>query len=88
MAEKAHMSTRNFTRVFTDITGTTPGKWLTQNRLNHACTLLEGTEDPITDIAKACGFTSVVTFRQNFISAFSTTPISHRQRFHQTPESD
>lgn len=82
MAEKAHMSARNFTRVFTDITGTTPGRWLTQNRLNHARTLLESTQDSISDIAKACGFSSVVTLRQNFISAFSTTPTSYRQRFH------
>ncbi len=84
MAERAHMSQRNFTRVFTDITGTTPGKWLTQNRLNNARTLLESTEDSISDIAQACGFTSVVTFRQNFAAAFSTTPTSYRQRFHQS----
>ncbi|WP_366087776.1 helix-turn-helix domain-containing protein [uncultured Corynebacterium sp.] len=82
MAEKAHMSARNFTRVFTDLTGTTPGRWLAQNRLNHARTLRESTQDSISDIAKACGFSSVVTFRQNFISAFSTTPTSYRQRFH------
>ncbi|ANE02869.1 GlxA family transcriptional regulator [Corynebacterium crudilactis] len=83
MAQQAHMSQRNFTRVFTEITGTTPGKWLTQNRLNHARTLLESTQDSITDIARACGFASPVTFRQNFVAAFSTTPSSYRQRFHE-----
>lgn len=83
MAERAHMSHRNFTRVFTEITGTTPGKWLTQNRLNHARTLLESTQDSIAEIARACGFASPVTFRQNFTAAFSTTPSSYRQRFHE-----
>lgn len=83
MAERAHMSQRNFTRVFTQITGTTPGKWLTQNRLNHARTLLESTRDSIADIARACGFASPVTFRQNFTAAYSTTPTSYRQRFHE-----
>ena len=32
-------------------------------------------------IAKACGFGSPVTFRQNFIGAYSTTPTSYRTRF-------
>lgn len=82
MAEQAHMSPRNFYRVFTEITGTTPGKWLTQNRLNHARTLLESTQDSISDIALACGFANAITFRQNFMAAFSTTPTSYRQRFH------
>lgn len=84
MAEQALMSPRNFTRVFTDITGTTPGKWLTQNRLNQARSLLESTHLPIGDVAAACGFTSAVTFRQNFMAAFSTTPSSYRQRFQES----
>lgn len=83
MAERAHMSHRNFTRVFAEITGTTPGKWLTQNRLNHARTLLESTQDSIADIARSCGFASPVTFRQNFTAAFSIPPTSYRQRFHE-----
>lgn len=81
LAERAHMSPRNFTRVFAQITGTTPGSWLNQNRLDHARTLLETTTDSIADIARACGFASPVTFRQNFTAAFSTTPTSYRRRF-------
>ena len=42
---------------------------------------LETTTWPITRIAEACGFSSAVTFRQNFATAFATTPTSYRRRF-------
>jgi len=34
----------------------------------------------MTRIAAACGFQSVVTFRQNFVAAYAT-PTSYRERF-------
>lgn len=66
MAASAHMSTRNFSCVFTGITGSTPRKWLNQQRLDHARLLLESTGGTIADIARASGFRSPVTFRQRF----------------------
>ncbi|TNM41987.1 hypothetical protein FHP29_08455 [Nocardioides albidus] len=36
-------------------------------------------------IADACGFSSVVTFRQNFATAFPTTPTSYRGRVAGSP---
>lgn len=83
MAEKAHMSARNFTRVFSEVTGTTPGKWVTRKRLDHARNILESTHASITEISESCGFASPVTFRQNFTAAFSTTPTSYRRHFHE-----
>jgi transcriptional regulator GlxA family with amidase domain len=35
----------------------------------------------MTRIAATCGFQSVVTFCQNFVSAYATTPTSYRDRF-------
>lgn len=81
MAARAHMSTRNFTRRFRETTGTSPAKWLLARRLDDARRLLETTEWSISRIAAACGFASPVTFRQNFASAFATTPTSYRRRF-------
>lgn len=81
LAAHAGMSRRNFTRRFAEVTGTTPARWVQTRRLDEARRLLEATTWPIARIADACGFSSVVTFRQNFASAFSTTPTSYRRRF-------
>jgi transcriptional regulator GlxA family with amidase domain len=81
LAAHARMSRRNFTRRFAEVTGTTPARWVLTRRLDEARRLLETTTWPVTRIADACGFSSVVTFRQNFATAFATTPTSYRRRF-------
>lgn len=81
LADRACMSKRNFSRRFRDVVGTTPAKWLLVRRLDEARRLLESTEWELTRVAEACGFGSVVTFRQNFCKAYATTPTSYRQRF-------
>lgn len=81
LATQAHMSTRSFNRHFREATGTTPAKWVLVHRLDEARLLLETTSWSISRIAAACGFASVVTFRQTFAKAYSTTPTSYRQRF-------
>ncbi|WP_308198798.1 helix-turn-helix domain-containing protein [Rhodococcus sp. F64268] len=43
--------------------------------------LLETTDWGIDAVASVCGFGSTVTFRQNFASAFGTTPSSYRRQF-------
>ena len=84
LADHAGMSRRNFTRRFAEVTGTTPARWVLARRLDEARSLLETTALPMTRIAAACGFRSVVTFRQNFVTAYATTPTSYRDRFTST----
>lgn len=81
LADRAGMSKRNFTRRFHQTTGTTPAQWVTDRRLDEARTLLETTTWPVGRIARACGFASPVTLRQNFVAAYATTPTSYRRRF-------
>ncbi|WP_210651601.1 GlxA family transcriptional regulator [Nocardioides sp. SYSU D00065] len=81
LAHHARMSRRHFTRRFAEVTGTTPARWVMGRRLDEARRLLETTTWPVARIATACGFTSVVTFRQNFVATYATTPTSYRQRF-------
>lgn len=81
LAGQARMSRRNFTRRFAEATGTTPARWILARRLDEARRLLETTSWPIARIATACGFRSDVTFRQNFVTAYATTPTSYRRRF-------
>lgn len=81
LAAIAHMSRRSFIRAFRDSTGATPAAWVRSRRLDEARRLLETTDMPIDRVAAECGFGSGVTFRQNFASAFGSTPSSYRRRF-------
>ncbi len=84
MAAHARMSTRNFTRRFTEATGSSPARWLMTRRLDEARRLLERTALPIDAVSRSTGFGSVVTFRQRFGAAYGTTPSSYRRRFAST----
>ncbi|MFD6517932.1 GlxA family transcriptional regulator [Rhodococcus sp. NPDC060176] len=81
LARQARMSRRSFVRHFHRATGTTPARWVLERRLHEARILLETTGGSIDEIATACGFGSSVTFRQNFVSAFATSPTGYRRRF-------
>lgn len=81
MAAHAQMSKRNFTRRFTEVTGSSPARWLMTRRLDESRRLLERTTLSIDTIATRSGFGSVVTFRQRFGDAYGTTPTSYRRRF-------
>jgi transcriptional regulator GlxA family with amidase domain len=81
LARHAGMSRRNFTRRFVQATGVTPMRWVLLQRLDQSRGLLESTGWPIDRIARACGFVSAVTFRQNFVATYGTAPSSYRKRF-------
>ena len=81
LAQRAGMSPRHFTRRFRETVGTTPAQWLAARRLDHARRLLESTDFSIARVARACGFASPVTFRQNFVARHGTTPTAHRRQF-------
>ncbi|MGP9503919.1 GlxA family transcriptional regulator [Specibacter sp. AOP5-B1-6] len=81
LAARATMSKRNFTRRFKEVTGLSPARWVLSRRLDDARQLLETTSWSIARIAESCGFGSPVTFRQNFVAAYATTPTSYRTRF-------
>lgn len=81
MATHARMSKRNFTRRFTEATGSSPARWLMTQRLDESRRLLERSTLSIDTVAMRSGFASSVTFRQRFGDAYGTTPTSYRRRF-------
>ncbi|MGH1563208.1 GlxA family transcriptional regulator [Mumia sp. DW29H23] len=81
LAELAFMSTRNFSRRFREVTGTTPSRWVLHQRLARVRELLEETDLPIETIAQRTGFGSAVTLRQRFATVVRTSPSAYRRAF-------
>jgi transcriptional regulator GlxA family with amidase domain len=81
LAERALMSRRTFTRRFRQVTGTTVGQWLLNQRLALAQRLLEVTDKPIELVSETAGFASPVLFRRSFGQAFGIKPSSYRREF-------
>lgn len=81
LAAHACMSTRSFSRRFHDVTGSTPARWVLAARLDAGRAFLETSTWNVERVAAECGFASPITFRQNFVSRFATTPTAYRRRF-------
>ncbi|HEY9316015.1 helix-turn-helix domain-containing protein [Williamsia sp.] len=81
MAAKANMSPRTFARRFRDEVGTSPLRWLTEQRVLAAQGLLESSSHGIEEIARRVGFGSSTLLRHHFSTAVGITPTAFRSRF-------
>ncbi|KQT01911.1 hypothetical protein ASG23_00540 [Cellulomonas sp. Leaf395] len=81
LARAAFMSTRHFSRRFREVTGTSPARWVTSQKLARALALLEESDQAIEDVASAAGFRSPVTFRQRFSEGLHMSPAAYRRMF-------
>ncbi|MFP5283968.1 MAG: GlxA family transcriptional regulator [Actinomycetes bacterium] len=81
LARRATMSERTFARRFAAETGTTPHKWLTQQRVLAARSLLEETGLGIEQVAARVGFNSAVVLREHFRREIGLSPTDYRRRF-------
>lgn len=81
LAARAAMSERTFLRRFREAVGTTPGEWLATERAARAKELLEEGGAALGDVAAACGFGTVESFRASFKRAVGVSPAAYRKRF-------
>lgn len=81
MAAQAHWSVRQFARRFRAATGRAPAQWLLDQRLLQAQHWLEHSRADVQTIAQQVGFTSAVTFREQFRRRFGMAPSRWRQQF-------
>ncbi len=81
LATRAAMSARTFARRFGAATGTTPKRWLLDQRLQRAERLLESTDLPVDAVAHRCGFGSPDTLRHHFAVRRGVSPVAHREAF-------
>jgi transcriptional regulator GlxA family with amidase domain len=81
LAERASMSPRHFSRMFTRETGMSPGKYVERSRADAARRLLETTDDGQESIARASGLGSPETLYRVFHRNWRISPGDYRRRF-------
>lgn len=85
LAAHARMSARTFARRFQEETGTSPGRWLVQQRLHRARQLLESSDLPVDRIAAEVGFATGTSLRQHLHAAIGVSPGAYRRTFRTRP---
>lgn len=78
-AKLCHRSLSSFKREFQAEFKESPGKWLSQRRLEHAAKLLRQSPASVTEIAFDSGFEDVSHFSRVFKDRFGVPPIAFRQ---------
>jgi transcriptional regulator GlxA family with amidase domain len=81
LARHAAVSERTFARRFLAETGTTPLRWLANQRLAVARELLEEGTLSIEEVARRCGLGSTDNLRLHFRRQLKTTPSAYRHAF-------
>lgn len=81
LGAQAMMSPRTYARKFHAATGTSPMKWMIQQRILASLQILETTDMPLDHIAAEVGFARPVTFRHHFAKLIGTSPGAFRKQF-------
>lgn len=81
LARRVGMSQRTFLRRFQDATGTTPTRWLLNERLLRAKDYLENSKLSIDSIAEQTGFGQAATLRHHFRQHYALSPARYRKQF-------
>ncbi|MEB7541427.1 transcriptional regulator FtrA [Enterobacter huaxiensis] len=83
LSRRVGMSQRTFLRRFQDATGTTPSRWLLNERLIRAKDYLENSRLSIDSIAEQTGFGQAATLRHHFRQHYALSPARYRKQFAQ-----
>jgi len=81
LAAHARLSVRTFTRRFRAETGTSPGEWLTHQRVDRARHLLETTALPVAEVARLSGLGNAANLRHHLGSVLGVAPSQYRRAF-------
>lgn len=86
LARQAAVSPRTLYRRLQQATGTTPLRWLLNQRLGRAQSLLESTDLPIERIAELSGLGTANNLRHHFLKHVGVAPTDHRRAFPRQPQ--
>ncbi|MCC5940023.1 MAG: helix-turn-helix domain-containing protein [Balneolaceae bacterium] len=82
LEEYARLSGRSlsaFKREFRKVYNTTPGRWLTQKRLDFGRYLLDQTGKSVTEVVLDCGFKNLSHFSRAYKEKFGEAPLRHKK---------
>ncbi|MEV0195107.1 helix-turn-helix domain-containing protein [Nonomuraea sp. NPDC050691] len=85
LARRAAMSPRTFYRRLKAATGTTPLRWLLNQRLGLAQSLLESTDLPIEKVGELSGLGTANNLRHHFLKQVGVSPGDYRRAFPRSP---
>ncbi|OZM71883.1 AraC family transcriptional regulator [Amycolatopsis antarctica] len=86
LAQSAMFSKFHFSRVFRQVTGISPGRYLSAMRIEEAKRLLTSTSLSIVDISHQVGYNSVGTFSSRFHNGVGVSPSTYRRREGAAPD--
>jgi AraC-like DNA-binding protein len=81
------MSLSSFKKSFKHYYHKTPGAWLIERKLNHACHYVLDTNLSINQISLECGFEDTSHFIRVFKQKYLLTPLQFRQKHSKMAES-
>jgi AraC family transcriptional activator FtrA len=81
LGARVHMSPRTLARHFHRLTGMSPHRWLTRERVLAAQRLLEVSDEPIDRVAQRTGIGSAANLRQTFRRELGISPQAYRARY-------
>lgn len=79
LAQMSCLSPRHFDRIFKRIYKTTPLSYIAALRMGEACRMLKTTELPVSEIARACGFSDGNYFARTFRRQKGISPGAYRK---------
>lgn len=83
IAAQSSISEIYFRRLFTEIYGLSPKKYMIMLRLNRAKELLEGGTLSVSEIAEDVGFGDVYSFCKTFRKEVGSTPTEYKKQLHE-----
>lgn len=78
LAEAAHLSVRQFTRAFTEVTGMPPAKAIERLRFEAARSAIEAGEGSMELVARRSGFGNAERMRRSFVKLSGQPPVAAR----------
>ena len=84
LARHAHMSPRTFNRRFREETGSSPGAWVRQRRVDRARELLESGDLGVDEVARRSGLGSGGNLRHHLRRGVGMSPTGYRKVYQGT----
>ena len=81
LAEIMHLHPNYFIRMFKQLTGMPPMKYITLSKMERAKSLLEHTDMPVSDISITLGYKDPAHFTKVFKASCGYSPRRFRDRF-------